>query len=265
MRKLRIILASVMLIASVLWLVLGAEVAHFAKISESFQIIPSAIHTCLGTTVFWIIATLLFGRVYCSTVCPVGTLQDAVVWIRRKSKTGKNFRFRESRQLRYVVLFAYLVSLVLGTVVVGFIIEPWNMMRNVASTVNPADTVMTWQSVGVSVGVGIAAGAIAIVAVLVWAWHSGRDFCNDVCPIGTMLGCVHQQALFHIAIDPDKCVSCMKCEDVCSSQCIKVANRFVDNSRCVKCFDCIDVCPNDAIRYQLNRERNRQTPLLTPS
>lgn len=262
MRKLRIILASVMLIASALWLLLGSEVAHFAEFSERFQIIPSAIHTCLGTTVFWIIATLLFGRVYCSTVCPVGTLQDVVVWVRKKSKPGKTFRFRESHQLRYVILLAYLVSLLLGTLIVGFVIEPWNIMRNAASAVNSAATSMTWQAIGLSVGIGFTTGAVAIIAILVWAWNSGRDFCNDVCPLGTMLGCVHQQALFHIAIDPDKCVSCMKCEDVCSSQCIKVENRVVDNSRCVRCFDCIEVCPNDAIRYQLNRNRHRQTPLL---
>lgn len=265
MRKLRIILASVMLIASVLWLLVGTGVGRFAEFSERFQIIPSAIHACLGTTVFWIIATLLFGRVYCSTVCPVGTIQDAVVWVRKESKSGKAFRFHESRQIRYVIVLAYLVALALGTLAVGYIIEPWNMMRNAASAANPADTAMTWQAIGLSVGIGIAAGMIAIIAIMVWAWHSGRDFCNDVCPLGTMLGCVHHQALFHIAIDPDKCISCMKCEDICSSQCIKVENRFVDNSRCVRCFDCTEVCPNDAIRYQLNRDRHRQTPLLTPS
>ncbi len=264
MRKLRIILASVMLIASVLWLLLGTEVAHFAEFSERFQIIPSAIHTCLGITIFWIIATLLFGRIYCATVCPVGSIQDAVVSTRRKA-TGKTFRFRESRNIRYAIVLAYLVSLALGMLTVGFAIEPWNIMRNAASAANPADTAMTWQEIGISVEVGILAGAVAIVAIIIWAWKSGRDFCNDFCPIGTILGCVHSQALLHIAIDPDTCIGCMKCEDVCASKCIDVKRRIVDNSRCVRCFDCTDICPNNAIRYQLNRNRHRQTPLLNPS
>lgn len=265
MRNIRIILASVMLIVSLLWLLLGSGVASSAAFSEKFQIIPSAIQTCLGTTVFWIIATLLFGRVYCSTVCPVGTIQDLAIWARRKIDTEHTFRYEEGKHIRYVVLLGYLVSLALGITIVGFIIEPWNIMRNVASVANPNDISLTWKAVGVSLGVGVATGFATLALILLWAWKSGRAFCTTVCPIGTLLGCVHSQELFHIAIDPDKCVSCMKCEDICPSRCIKVERRYVDNSRCVRCFDCTGVCPNEAIRYQLNRDRHRQTPLLTPS
>lgn len=252
-----------MLIASLLWLVFGTGMP-FAEFSEHFQIIPSAIQSCLGTTVVWIIATLLFGRIYCSTVCPAGTLQDAVILIRRKSGKGKSYRYENGNPARYGVLFAYIASLAAGVIIVGYIIEPWNMMRNVASGVNPADTAMTWQSIGIAVGVGIAAGIIGLGAILVWAWNSGRAFCTKVCPIGTLLGCLHSQTLFHIAIDPDKCTNCMKCEDICPSRCIKVAERQVDNSRCVRCFDCTSVCTDDAIRFQINKERHRQTPLFNP-
>ena len=265
MRKIRIILASVMLLASVLWLVLGTGIGSYAEFSERFQIIPSAIQTCLATTVFWIIATLMFGRVYCSTVCPVGTIQDISIWARRKIDPRHKFRFENANAARYVILIAYLASLAAGVLVVGFAAEPWNIMRNAASALNPADTAFTWQSIGISMGIGVASGFIVLILILLWAWKSGRAFCTTVCPIGTLLGCVHSQELFHIAIDPDKCVSCMKCEDICPSHCIKVEQRSVDNSRCVRCFDCLDVCPNDAIRYQINRDRRRQTPLLTPS
>lgn len=213
----------------------------------------------------WIIATLLFGRIYCATVCPVGTLQDIVIWGRRKSSRNKTFRFETGKKLRYVVLAAYLISLLAGIMAVCYVIEPWNIMRNAGSAVRPADTYMTWQSIGVSVGLGVASGLVMIIMILVWAWIAGRSFCTTVCPIGTALGCLHSQSLMHIAIDPDKCISCMKCEDICSAKCIKVSQRLVDNSRCIRCFDCTDVCPNDAIRFQLNKGRNRQTPILEPN
>lgn len=264
MRSFRIVLALVMLFASLLWLVLGTSAPAYAVISEKAQIIPSAIQSCLGATIVWIIATLLFGRIYCATVCPVGTLQDLVIWSRRKIDKGFTFRFEEAKNIRYPILFAYVVSLLIGALIVAFVVEPWNIMRNAASAINPSDISTTWTSIGISVGIGAAVGVISLIAILVWAWKSGKAFCTTVCPIGTALGCLHSQTLMHITIDPDKCISCMKCEDVCPSKCIKVSQRLVDNSRCVRCFDCTAVCPNDAIRFQLNKGRNRQTPLLEP-
>lgn len=270
MRKFRIFLASVMLAAALAWLLLGQAAPGPARIAEFSQIIPSALLSCLGTTVFWLVASLLFGRVYCATVCPVGTLQDIAVYLRRKTERGKKFRYKKSNRLRFAVLAAYIVSLSVGILMVGYVIEPWNMMRNAASIVRPEDVATTWGSLSsrfsaLALTAGMVSGLIAIAGIFVWSWISGRAFCTDICPLGTAMGCVHSQTLMHIAIDPDRCVSCMKCEDVCSCRCIKVEARFVDNSRCVRCFDCISVCPNAAIRFQLNKDRMRQTPLLNPS
>lgn len=255
-------LALVMLFVSLLWLLLGTSAPVYALISEETQIIPSAIQSCLGVTVAWVIATMLFGRIYCATVCPVGTLQDLVIWSRRKLNPEFKFRYEHKKKIWLVILGAYIGSLLAGIWMVAYVIEPWNIMRNAASAIRPADTQTTWQAIGVSVSVGFGAGIVALIAILLCAWKWGRGFCTQVCPIGSALGCLHSQTLLHIAIDPDKCISCMKCEDACSCKCIKVSERLVDNSRCVRCFDCTAVCPNDAIRLQLNRGRNRQTPML---
>lgn len=255
-------LALVMLFVSLLWLLLGSSAPVYALISEESQIIPSAIQSCFGVTVAWIIATLLFGRIYCATACPLGTLQDLVIWSRRRLEPAHSFRYAAPKKLWILILLAYIASLLAGIWIVAYVVEPWNIMRNAASAVRPADTETTWQAIGISVGIGFGAGIIALAAILFCAWKWGRVFCTAVCPIGTALGCLHSQSLMHIAIDPDKCISCMKCEDICSSRCIKVAERYVDNSRCVRCFDCTAVCPNDAIRFQLNRGRGRQTPML---
>ena len=265
MRSFRITLALVMLFASVLWLLLGTRAPVYAVVSQQAQIIPSAIPASLGATVVWIIATLLFGRIYCATVCPLGTLQDIAIWSRRKYDPKLAFRYENPRRIWVVILLGYVASLVAGIWIVAYAVEPWNIMRNAASAVNPADTETTWPAIGISLGVGAGVGLLSLAGIMLWAWKSGKVFCTTVCPIGTALGCLHSQTLMHIAIDPDKCISCMKCEDVCSSKCIKVSERYVDNSRCVRCFDCTAVCPNDAIHFQLNRGRNRQTPLMEPN
>ena len=262
MRQFRIMLALVMLFVSLLWLLLGSGAPVYALIAEHAQIIPSAIQSTFGATVAWIIATMLFGRVYCATVCPVGTLQDLAIWTRRRINPQHRFRYENPKKIWIFILLAYVASLIAGIWIVAYAIEPWNIARNAASVIRPADTETTWQAIGVSVGIGFACGAGMLGAILFSAWKWGRMFCTTICPIGTALGCLHSQTLMHIAIDPDKCISCMKCEDVCSCRCIKVSERLVDNSRCVRCFDCTAVCPNDAIRLQLNKGRNRQTPML---
>lgn len=53
----------------------------------------------------------------------------------------------------------------------------------------------------------------------------------------------------------------MRCEEICKTQSIKVAGRYVDNERCVRCFDCLKVCADDAINLQRTRNR-RINPLM---
>ncbi|MDE5814606.1 MAG: 4Fe-4S binding protein, partial [Muribaculaceae bacterium] len=209
MRQFRIMLALVMLFVSLLWLLLGTRAPVYALVAEESQIIPSAIQSCLGVTVAWIIATLLFGRVYCATVCPVGTLQDIVIWSRRKLDPRHTFRYENGKKIWIFILLAYVASLIAGITIVAYVIEPWNIMRGAASAVRPVDTETTWQAIGISVSVGFAIGVGMLVAILLCAWKWGRIFCTSVCPIGCALGCLHSQSLMHIAIDPDKCISCM--------------------------------------------------------
>lgn len=262
LRTIRIVLAIIFFVAAVAYLVIGAKAILVGRMAERVQIMPSAIAATMGATLFWILVSFLFGRVYCSTVCPVGTFQDIVIRLRRKiPRLNRPFSYKTARQTRYHVLAVYIVCLVVGVMAVPFWIEPWNIMRNICATVNPSVTETTWMTLGIGMGAGMVSGIISAILIIICALFTGRGFCTDICPIGTALGSFHNYTLFHIEIDPDKCVNCMKCEEVCKSQCVKVVGRYVDNSRCVRCFDCLAVCPNDAIRLQMNRNR-RGTPLI---
>lgn len=225
-------------------------------VAERVQIIPSAITISLTATIFWIILTFLFGRIYCSTVCPVGTFLDLPRWVRNLfSRRKKKFRYQPRNRTRRDVLIIYLVTLLLGFLPVAYLIEPWNMTRNMVSTVSRSAILPTWGSMAMGMSIGLCVGVITLVGLLVWGWMRGRQFCSQFCPIGTALGSVHQYSVYHIEIDPDMCTNCMKCQEACPSECIKVVSRYVDNSRCVKCFECLKECDNNAIRYQPNRNR----------
>lgn len=242
----------------------GLDVAQNSQIILSALFRPSALALTLGVSLFWLIITLLAGRIYCSTVCPIGSIQALTIKLRRK--TGKKmlpYRFETQKKVRFNLLWIYLATIVIGQFTFAFIIEPWNIWRNIFSVGIPEDVGASWLSIGASSLVGMIFGIISLVAIPLAAWREGRAFCNVVCPVGTALGWVGSFSPVQIAIDPDRCISCMKCEDVCQSKCIKVISRLVDNSRCVRCLDCIGVCPAEpkAIGFSASRKRPA-APLL---
>ena len=262
LRIIRIILAVLFFIGAVAYLAIGLSVHKALKFVEEFQIIATSVSLSLGAIIVWLVITLLFGRIYCSTVCPLGTLQDIFTKGRKLIRPlNKPFSYRPGSKMRYYILGAYIFCIIAGVAAVPFWLEPWSIMRNICGDIHPSAEKVEWVRMGIGVAYGIAAGVVSFILLLVVALLTGRGFCTDVCPVGTALGCFSNFTLYHIEIDPDKCINCMRCEDVCPSQCIKVSTRIVDNSRCVRCFDCGNVCPNDAIRMQINRNR-RVNPML---
>ena len=258
-------MAAIFFVAAIAYLAISRTFFPGIGFVEKVQIIPSSIATCMGALLVWILLTFLFGRIYCATVCPVGTLQDIFLKGRRLIKPlNKPFRYRKPSPIRYYILAIYIFCILSLVAAVPFWIEPWSIMRNLSGDFHPSAESAEWIRLGVGVTTGIIAGIISGVLLLICALFTGRGFCTDICPIGSALGCFHNFTLMHIEIDPDRCIGCMKCEDICPSQCVKVTDRYVDNSRCVRCFDCLAVCPNDAIRYQSYRNR-RQTPLMEKS
>ena len=265
LRIIRIILAALFFIGAVAYLAIGLPVHRALAFVEKFQIIATSISFSLGSIIVWFVITLLLGRIYCSTVCPVGTLQDILSKGRKIIKPlDKPFSYRPGSKMRYYILGAYIFCIIAGVAAVPFWIEPWSIMRNICGDIHPDAEKIEWVRMGIGVTYGIIAGVVSAILLLIVALLTGRGFCTDICPVGTALGCLSNYTLYHIEIDPDRCINCMKCEDICPSQCIKVVSRHVDNSRCVRCFDCGEVCPNDAIRLQINRNR-RITPLMNPT
>lgn len=278
LRTIRITVATIFMVASIAYLFFETGPGSAAQISERVQIIPSALAISIGATAFWLIITFFFGRIYCSSVCPVGTLQDTATGLRRLLyrtrgiKRLRNpfdgrpvfapFRYRKSGKWRGLILLFYVAGLLLGLTGIAALLEPWNIMRLASESVHPAPTTPTK---GILFASNLALGAVIGFEILglIWLWAlvSGRRFCNEICPLGTVLGHIAERAQWQIEFDPDKCTGCLRCEEVCKSECIKVVSRYVDNAKCVRCFDCINACSDDAIH--LTRSRHRPaTPLL---
>ncbi|MDR2036961.1 MAG: 4Fe-4S binding protein [Bacteroidales bacterium] len=217
-----------------------------------------------------LLLTLLFGRVYCSYICPLGIFQDVVSWISKKTKK-KKFRFRfapPKSWLRYSILIIVCLSLLTGSIFLVNLLDPYsNFGRFMSDFFKPLYTVGNNLLVKIFEAAGsyalypvkivmadpyaLVVPALMLVLVIWFSFRKGRLYCNAVCPVGTLLGLVSKVSLFKIKIDESGCNQCGKCMFACKSQCIDVKQQKIDFSRCVGCGNCLSACDRNSIRYSL--------------
>lgn len=226
----------------------GVNCSRIGGFFTSLQLVPAAIALSLPVLAFWLGITMIFGRIYCSTVCPLGALIDLGGRLRPKSKI---FRYkRPASAIRAIVATAGIVLWIAGGLFPREWLEPFGLYASIVSSITAGSVTLA----------AIASAAVVGVLACV-AFHRGRLFCNTLCPLGTLLGYFARRSAFHIDIDTDKCIQCRKCADVCKAECIDLNDHVADMSRCVVCFNCLPVCPNEAIAYTLSRH-TLSTPLM---
>lgn len=255
LKHIRVAVCVAMLLEACIWIVLGVSAPEHARMAQLSQIVPSLFGATIGAGVFWLLVTFFFGRIYCSSVCPLGTIQDGVIRIRRiaKGKHYPGFRYKPGSHARYWVLGVYVVLMVGGIGFIPLVLEPWPVFVNWFVSLIGSDAPIGMSAyAGAGTVLGIVCATVSALVVMVYALIRGRDFCNDICPLGTVLRAVGSRAAVHIELDPDKCTGCLKCEDVCKASCIDIKGRVIDNGRCVRCFNCIHVCEDDAIHYTID-------------
>jgi polyferredoxin/ferredoxin len=272
---------------------LGSSSSILAKVGAwlaAVQFAPSLLALTAGASlslasVAILVATLLMGRVYCSSICPLGALQDVITrlasWRQRKKRPLSYAK--PVPQIRGAVLLIAILGIVSGwTGLIVSLLDPYsNFGRIVAELLRPLlhlplrilpgfatanhtaaahPGVVHWAGVWAILIPLAALGLVGATAAL-----RGRLYCNTVCPIGTLLGLVSRFSAFRLQIGPE-CQKCARCARVCKAQCIDTRTGVIDNSRCVSCFNCVPVCAGHFIGYGLSwkkRAHVAQEPLVT--
>jgi len=268
MKKIRITLAFLFFaIITLLFLDFTGSLHRWLGWMAKIQLIPAILAHSVAIILGIVLFTLLFGRVYCSTVCPLGVFQDGVSRLSRRRKKGR-FRYKPPLTwLRYGMLAVFVVGTVAGVSVITALCDPFAAYGRMASNLlSPLYywgnnllawfaermdsyafyTTSVWLKSGITFGVAIA----TFVIIGVFAWLNGRFYCNTICPFGTFLGFISRFSIFKIILDKKKCTHCKCCERQCKASCIDVENGRIDHSRCVNCFNCIGSCKLNAIEYR---------------
>ena len=230
------------------------------------QFLPAVLALNIGVVLFLIVLTLLFGRIYCSVICPLGVFQDAVSWFSGKQKKNR-FRYSPAlKWLRYGVLAVFILALVAGLNAFVVLLAPYSAYgRMVSSLLAPvwqwgnnllayfAERAESYAFYEVDVWMKslstLIIAVITLIVLFVLAWRNGRTYCNTICPVGTVLGFISRYSIFKPVIDTSKCNSCGLCARNCKASCINAKAHEIDYSRCVACMDCLGKCKQGAIKY----------------
>lgn len=267
---------------ALLFLFLGVHIRGFNTLADillRLQFFPSVLRfmalffslSALGFLLV-ILLSMLFGRIYCSSICPLGTFQDLVIAVARRLKPKQKRRFffspNRKRILRYGILSATILFWISGSLFLVNLLDPFSNFGKLSVAIfQPAYIwlhnllafsferfdifllapktmhALPWNVVMIS-------GVIFLTIVTMAAWR-GRLFCNTICPVGSVLGIFASRPLVQISFNDEACAFCKRCEWVCKAECLDSQNKIVDHSRCINCFNCFASCPNNGIHFAL--------------
>ncbi|MDE6353607.1 MAG: 4Fe-4S binding protein [Prevotella sp.] len=266
LRKIRTTLAVVFFAGiTLLFLDFTGTIHRWLHWMAHIQLVPALLTNTL-IVLLPLLLTLVFGRIYCSVICPLGVFQDLVSWFHNHNRKRPYTYSKAKTWLRWTMLGVMVAAFVAGIGSLVALLEPYSAYGRIAATLfQPlwqlannalaaiAERIDSYAFYSVDVWVKsmptliISAATFIIICIL--AWRGGRTYCNTICPVGTLLGALSRLSWLKVHIDTGLCRNCGSCAHYCKASCIDVKNHTIDPTRCVVCGDCIGKCSFGAITY----------------
>ena len=193
-----------------------------------------------------LIGSLLFGRLFCSYLCPAGALQDCISVIKDTApKQGwKNY-------VKYVIWLIWIAAVILCYINNGEIVRVDFFYQ-------------TEYGISVSNIYGYIIYYGIVLLIMIPSLVGGkRTFCHYFCwmapfmVVGTKTRKLLHLPGLHIAAKSENCVSCNQCSKVCP-MCLDVAKMVqrggVYSSECIQCGACVDNCQQNALAYKMGKQ-----------
>ena len=220
--------------------------------------------------------TLVAGRVWCSWLCPLGSL---IEWTSpAKAKTAVPPAWHG---VKHSLLVLTLFSALFGSLTL-LLLDPLTLfVRTIAVVIQPG---LQWLVSALEQGLyrtevlagtadmldsllrplllsyrqpyvrGLWPAALLFAAVLLLNRIAPRFWCRYLCPLGSLLGLVSKLSWIKRRVNPS-CIGCGACERGCQMDAIEGSREYAsDSGECIQCLDCLGDCPVDAIAFAGNRE-----------
>jgi len=268
LRKIRIVLAALCFIGiTLLFLDVTGTLHRWLGFLADIQFLPAFLALNVAVVVVMLLLTLIFGRVYCSVICPLGIMQDIISFFGSKKKKNRFTYKKEHKWLRYSILVIFCALLAAGINSIVILIAPYSAYGRIASNLFApvyagANNLLAMAAehfdsyAFYSTDVWLKSlptfiiAAFTFIIIFVMAFKGGRSWCNNICPVGSFLGLISRYAIFRPVFDLEKCNGCTLCARKCKASCIDPKAHKVDMSRCVACMDCLTNCHQGAISFK---------------
>lgn len=183
-----------------------------------------------------ILLTLVFGRVFCSFLCPLGAIQEWIRGLGKKLGIRKDLELpiwldKYARYLKYVILavivyFSYKTG---DLIFRGY--DPFNALMHLGEEFDEK-----------------VAGYSILAALLFASLFSRNWWCRYFCPLGAAMGIIKKISPFKIKRNEASCIDCGKCDIVCPAK-LNIANaKEVNSADCISCLGCVKNCPNSSLK-----------------
>jgi len=201
----------------------------------------------LGGLILTLIIIILLGRTYCSLICPLGYLQDLVIWIGKIAGIESSWTIHRKKANKILRLLLFFVLIVMFFIGIGFftgLLEPFSIYLRTIFLISRIPVFYTLLNRNLLPSLII---LISISIILLLSIKKGRFFCSWICPVGTILWGLSFVSIFRLKIDKSLCNGCNKCVKGCKSGAIDDDWEKIDTVLCVGCFNCISTCKDGAI------------------
>ena len=175
---------------------LAALVAAFCGVrtcafAAKVQFVPAVLSADVAALAVLILLIVLWGRLYCEVVCPLGVVQDVLRWAARKKVRRVCTRLPETKGQLIVKWVVFVLFLAAGLAGLSFVwLDPYAIFGR---------------------GVTLTGGLFFLVLVQAFV-GKGRFWCNWICPVGTFLQLISRVSVYKNKVAKcDHCEECRKC------------------------------------------------------
>ena len=192
-------------------------------------------------------ATLLFSRVWCGWICPLGAILELF------GRTGRIIKWQKLRQLKYVILFTVVIMAVFGSLAFLYFEPITILVRGLTAIVRPAVEYARGEGTAELAWFGVNWWVFVIPFVLVLLMNlvERRFWCRYLCPLGALVGLGSKVSWVKRVVDKQSCVKCGDCAELCTMGAISEKHDFdSDPAECIMCMDCAAPCPKAAITFE---------------
>ncbi len=229
-----------------------------------------------------LVLTILLGRFFCGWICPLGTILDLVT-----GKIAKTAPIRALKgSLKYFLLIPLLTCSLFGINLLGLLdplallvralsfffypvlgdsarqgwVALYRVMGEKRDLLAPSydllrDHILPFRETFYPLAF-LSAALFALILFL--ERYETRNWCRNLCPLGTLLGIAGRFSLFN-RLPKKLCPDCGACRDLCPTS---FDRDLLQKEECILCMECLLRCPSQRVRFVFSAISAGERPYL---